>query len=98
MFQIRLPCCNKAADILIDWFGPDELRKVVGGERWWQVRGLEGVQAEWVAMKRDWDKLEKAEKRAKRSNTGSGQTSTLFSERLDHLRKVVVSTKVPWQM
>lgn len=46
--MVPLPVCNKAADTLIDWFGPDDLHKVVGGERWWQVRGLDGIEAEWV--------------------------------------------------
>ncbi|KAF9569086.1 alpha/beta-hydrolase [Agrocybe pediades] len=45
--------CNEAADALIEWFGPDELKYVVGGERWWQVRGLNGVDAEWVAEQQD---------------------------------------------
>ena len=43
--------CNRAADLLIDWFGPEELKHVVGGERWWQVRGLDGVDAEWITEK-----------------------------------------------
>jgi hypothetical protein len=25
--------------------------KVVGGERWWQIRGLDGVEGEWVTEK-----------------------------------------------
>ncbi|KAH8113227.1 lipase/esterase [Phellopilus nigrolimitatus] len=37
--MVPLETCNKAADILIDWFDPDELKNIVGGERWWQVRG-----------------------------------------------------------
>lgn len=88
---VPLACCNKAADILIDWFDPEELRTIVGGERWWQVRGLEGVQAEWVAMKRDWDKLKKTEKRAQRSKQGKGRFSSEFDEHLDELNKVIVS-------
>ncbi|KAJ7129477.1 Alpha/Beta hydrolase protein [Mycena epipterygia] len=43
--------CNDAADILVNWFGPDELKAVVGGERWWQVRGLDGVDGEWITQK-----------------------------------------------
>lgn len=39
--------CNQAADIIVDWFGPEEIQTVVGGERWWQVRGLDGVDGEW---------------------------------------------------
>lgn len=49
---IPLSSCNKAADLLLDWFDPDELKKVVGGERWWQVRGLDGIEAEWVTEKK----------------------------------------------
>ena len=35
--------------MLIEWFMDEkELRGVVGGQRWWQVRGLDGVEGEWV--------------------------------------------------
>lgn len=34
--------------MLIDWFGPDDLKYVVGGHKWWQVRGLDGIDAEWI--------------------------------------------------
>lgn len=47
--------CNDAADLLVDWFGPEELKYVVGGERWWQVRGLDGVDCEWIAELEDID-------------------------------------------
>jgi hypothetical protein len=50
---IPLKTCNAAADHLIDWFGPEELAHVVGGERWWQVRGMDGIDAEWVAQEED---------------------------------------------
>ncbi|KAJ3739568.1 hypothetical protein DFH05DRAFT_1513838 [Lentinula detonsa] len=49
--QIPLSVCNDAADVLIDWFGPKELKHVVGGERWWQVRGLDGIDCEWITEK-----------------------------------------------
>ncbi|KAK7695761.1 hypothetical protein QCA50_000398 [Cerrena zonata] len=45
---IPLSSCNKAADLLIQWFEPEELKHVVGGERWWQIRGLDGIDAEWI--------------------------------------------------
>ncbi|KAF5333486.1 hypothetical protein D9611_002644 [Ephemerocybe angulata] len=47
--RVPLSSCNDAADCLIKWFGQNELKKVVGGERWWQVRGLDGIDAEWIA-------------------------------------------------
>lgn len=46
--RIPLSCANRAADDLIKWFGPEDLKTVVGGERWWQVRGLDGIDAEWI--------------------------------------------------
>jgi hypothetical protein len=45
--HIPLSSCNKAADTLISWFGED-IKTVVGGERWWQVRGMDGIDAEWI--------------------------------------------------
>ncbi|KAF8897716.1 Alpha/Beta hydrolase protein [Infundibulicybe gibba] len=47
--MVPLSLCNQAADIMIGWFGPEELDRVVGGERWWQIRSMGGVEAEWVA-------------------------------------------------
>ncbi|KAG2060090.1 alpha/beta-hydrolase [Suillus hirtellus] len=49
--RVPLHSCNQAADLLIQWFGPEDLKRVVGGERWWQVRGLDGIDAEWIAEK-----------------------------------------------
>lgn len=49
--RIPLQSCNQAADLLMQWFGPEDLKRVVGGERWWQVRGLDGIDAEWIAEK-----------------------------------------------
>ncbi|THH31314.1 hypothetical protein EUX98_g2870 [Antrodiella citrinella] len=49
--QIPFTSCNKAADALIDWFGPEDLKRVVGGERWWQIRGMDGIDSEWITEK-----------------------------------------------
>lgn len=54
--QIPLSSCNKAADVLVDWFGPDDLKCVVGGERWWQIRGMDGIDCEWVTEKKFLDR------------------------------------------
>jgi hypothetical protein len=48
---IPLRSCNQAADLLIQWFGPEDLKLIVGGEKWWQVRGLDGIDAEWITEK-----------------------------------------------
>ncbi|KAJ3576185.1 hypothetical protein NP233_g603 [Leucocoprinus birnbaumii] len=50
--MIPLSSCNISADVLLDWFGSDELRRVVGGHKWWQVRGLDGIEAEWITEKK----------------------------------------------
>lgn len=46
--EIPLSCCNRSADTLIEWFGPEEIKVVVGGERWWQVRGMDSIDGEWI--------------------------------------------------
>ncbi|KAG8703730.1 hypothetical protein FRC09_003979 [Ceratobasidium sp. 395] len=76
--RIPLSSCNDAADLLIkllrqtstpsgssfsDEEADAEFKRVVGGEKWWQVRGLDGIEAEWVAMKSDWESISKAEKK-----------------------------------
>lgn len=53
---IPMSSCDRAAKAIIDYFGPEDIKNVVGGEKWWQVRGLNGVEAQWVAMTSDWKK------------------------------------------
>ncbi|KAK0206338.1 hypothetical protein DFS33DRAFT_1372681 [Desarmillaria ectypa] len=82
--RIPLSSCNRAADILIDWFGPDELKRVVGGERWWQVRGLDGVDGEWIT---ETDYL---------SDVNVKNDKNMFKDeqdilRMEHLDRVMVS-------
>lgn len=47
---VPLSTCNEAADLLVKLFGPEELKYIVGGERWWQVRGLSGIESEWITQ------------------------------------------------
>ncbi|PCH41474.1 alpha/beta-hydrolase [Wolfiporia cocos MD-104 SS10] len=81
--QIPLTSCNKAADVLIDWFGPDDLKCVVGGERWWQIRGLDGVDSEWITEK----------KFLKHDNIASDEKLTEAEKdilRMEHLESVLL--------
>ena len=82
---VPLACCNKAADILIDWFDPEELRTIVGGERWWQVRGLDGIDAEWVTQKEYLDSNEP--KKADKKKLSDVEENVL---RMEHLETVMV--------
>ncbi|KAJ1305863.1 hypothetical protein OPQ81_010586 [Rhizoctonia solani] len=57
--MIPLSCCDEAAPLLLQALGgPD----AVGGSKWWQVRGVKGVDAQWVAVKRDWRDAERRRK------------------------------------
>lgn len=60
---IPIDSCDDSAKLLIKYFGEDDLRQLVGGRLWWQVRGLRGVQAEWIAMRKDWNRASFVEKR-----------------------------------
>ena len=81
---IPLQSCNRAADLLIEWFGPEDLRTVVGGEKWWQVRGMDGIDAEWITEKRYLSDSTKLPKNKKLSHR---EESVL---RMEHLDTVMV--------
>jgi hypothetical protein len=41
--QVPMSCCDEAAEVVIKALGGEELtKKLVGGTKWWQVRGLKG--------------------------------------------------------
>ncbi|CEH12996.1 Arylacetamide deacetylase [Ceraceosorus bombacis] len=80
---IPLSSCDQAAKVLIEYFGPDDLKNVVGGEKWWQVRGLSGVEAEWIAQTSDWRSATKAEKLAKEAEERKAHEDTQRSQASD---------------
>lgn len=42
---VPMSCCDDAATYLIQALGGDEMtKKVVGGTKWWQVRGIKGYE------------------------------------------------------
>ncbi|KAG8879774.1 hypothetical protein FRB98_005539 [Tulasnella sp. 332] len=69
------------ADLLIDAFGGIEIaRNVAGGVRWWQVRGLEGIPAEWIMVRKDIDarrRRRKAEKEELRRSKSARNIRTI---------------------
>ena len=83
---IPLQSCNRAADPLIEWFGPEDLRTVVGGEKWWQVRGMDGIDAEWITEKEYLS--EKPAQAAAGRKLSTEDTNIL---RMEHLDTVMVS-------
>ncbi|KAI0692106.1 Alpha/Beta hydrolase protein [Cytidiella melzeri] len=81
---IPMTCCDEAAGVVIKALGGEEMtKKIVGGTKWWQVRGLKGVDGEWIVTKKDWQEAKKRYKaqEQQRSSPGrkdrkSGATST----------------------
>ncbi|KAI9062340.1 alpha/beta-hydrolase [Trametes sanguinea] len=68
---VPMSCCDEAATHLIKALGGEEVTKrVVGGTKWWQVRGVKGVDAEWIVAKKDWQEAKKRQK-ARQASTGS---------------------------
>lgn len=55
--MIPMSCCDASAQHIQDYFGADELYSVVGGARWWQMRTLSGVPAEWISQYSDYHTL-----------------------------------------
>ena len=58
----------RAAEILVEAFGGEEMAyKVAGGTKWWQVRAGKGLEAEWIVMKKDWRNAQKDDKQKARA-------------------------------
>ncbi|PWZ00471.1 alpha/beta-hydrolase [Testicularia cyperi] len=74
--MVPMESCDRAAKIIIEHLGPQDLEKLVGGEKWWQLRGIPGVQAEWIAMSTDWKKMKKMEKEKGASSSQAASTAT----------------------
>ncbi|KZT21084.1 alpha/beta-hydrolase [Neolentinus lepideus HHB14362 ss-1] len=57
---VPMSVCEEAAVYLIKALGGEDVAKrVVGGTKWWQVRGLKGVNCEWIVAKKDWEEAKK---------------------------------------
>ncbi|KAH9889491.1 hypothetical protein C8Q73DRAFT_707875 [Cubamyces lactineus] len=68
---VPMSCCDDAATYLIKALGGEEVTKrVIGGTKWWQVRGVKGVDAEWIVAKRDWQEAKKRQKAREMSTDG----------------------------
>ncbi|KAF5321266.1 hypothetical protein D9619_001666 [Psilocybe cf. subviscida] len=65
VFRVIVPlsCCEEAAIVLIKALGGEETaRRLVGGVKWWQVRGINGVDGQWMTAKKDWQEEKKRHK------------------------------------
>jgi len=76
---IPLCICDEAAKVLVQVLGgEDKAREIVGGIKWWQVRGIEGwvwmircsstnlidhsIDAQWITAKKDWREAKRRHK------------------------------------
>ncbi|KAI0260170.1 hypothetical protein BC834DRAFT_561739 [Gloeopeniophorella convolvens] len=67
--NVPISCCDEAAQHLIKAMGGEEVvKQTVGGTKWWQVRGIQGVDSEWIATKKDW---QQSERRREKGQPGS---------------------------
>lgn len=87
---IPIPTCNAAADALIDWFGPDDLKYIVGGHKWWQVRGLDGVDAEWITEREFLEDLDGEKSPGNKAPEGKLRWEEKTILRMEHLETVMV--------
>lgn len=71
---IPMASCDEAAVYLIKAFrGEQVMKKVVGGTKWWQVRGIRGLDAEWISAKKDWqDEKRRAKEQTRRKHPTEG--------------------------
>lgn len=78
MHRIRIPqaTSGRAAEVLIDALGGEEMAfKVAGGTKWWQVRAGDGVECEWITMKKDY--------REKKDRSASPMTQSYSQKKRD---------------
>lgn len=95
---VPMSCCNNAASHLVKALGgADVARQVVGGVKWWQVRGLEGVDAQWIVTKKDWQEAKRRHKmqQTKTDSPGgdafaeSSTDSEAYNKEMDGMRCIL---------
>ncbi|KAG0708609.1 hypothetical protein DFH29DRAFT_1041315 [Suillus ampliporus] len=60
---VPVSCCDEAAGYVIQALGGEEFcKRLVGGTKWWQVRGVKGIDAEWITTRKDYQAAKKRRK------------------------------------
>ncbi|GAA5980302.1 hypothetical protein JCM10908_001605 [Rhodotorula pacifica] len=67
----------EAGEALIAGLGDDDIDNIVGGREWWQrtAHRENGLDAEWISMKRDWEGLAAAESKAEHKKKGKSDSA-----------------------
>ncbi|KAJ3854716.1 alpha beta-hydrolase [Lentinula lateritia] len=97
--RVRVPMssCDEAAKYLITALGGQELAvKLVGGVKWWQVRSLDGVDAQWITAKKDWQEAkrrykdrENTQRDEKHEPTLDQSESATYNQDMDTMRCIL---------
>jgi acetyl esterase/lipase len=92
---VPMSSCDEAAKVLIKALGgEDEARRVAGGVKWWQVRGVEGVDAQWITAKEDWKEARKREKAAQGTSDHSAEENRpadVYESEMDEMKCILYS-------
>ncbi|KAJ6593444.1 hypothetical protein B0H19DRAFT_1090334 [Mycena capillaripes] len=93
---IPMSACDDAAQYLITALGGEDMaRKMVGGCKWWQVRGISGVDAQWITAKKDWQEAKRRYKMQNKSQTVAeapvdpAADSAPYEEHMDEMRCIL---------
>ncbi|EAU91257.2 lipase/esterase [Coprinopsis cinerea okayama7 len=91
VFRTTVPmsCCDEAASYLISALGGEDVcRRVVGGVKWWQVRGIDGVDAQWIAAKKDWREAKRRFKQRGEKYSTANEEGT-YAKDMDAMRCIL---------
>ncbi|THV06225.1 alpha/beta-hydrolase [Dendrothele bispora CBS 962.96] len=81
---VPMSCCDEAAGYLVKALGGEDVaRKVVGGVKWWQVRAVSGVDAEWITAKKDWQEAKRRYKMQEKMKEKGGKRPNAVENNLN---------------
>lgn len=95
---VPMSSCDQAATHLIQVLGGEEFcRQLVGGVKWWQVRGVNGVDGQWIVAKKDWREAKQRDKQraelhippSKPSTTSSTDEDSTYNKEMDAMRCIL---------
>ncbi|KJA28859.1 hypothetical protein HYPSUDRAFT_33255 [Hypholoma sublateritium FD-334 SS-4] len=70
---VPMSSCDDAAPYLIAALGgPEVAKRLVGGVKWWQVRGINGVDGQWITAKKDYQEAKKRYKEQTKAGPADG--------------------------
>ncbi|KAJ7647735.1 hypothetical protein FB45DRAFT_1052164 [Roridomyces roridus] len=93
---VPMSCCDEASTYLITALGgEDAARSIIGGCKWWQVRGVNGVEAQWITAKKDWEEAKRRYKSRSETKPASDvplepdSESAPYEEHMDEMRCIL---------